>query len=558
MEIPYTVKARPDTGLWNAKIGIWLFLASEVMLFGGLFSGYVFLRLGSGADPNYFWPTGSLEVLPGMINTFVLIASSVFVVVAWVQLKLRNWSGYTFWMTLVVLCSLAFMGIKSYEYYGKFTHYGIRLKDNSYIAGHHIDNSQKMAEIKSVDLDLIKGNLGFLKYVSSEEKDNLTFSYEVKLGGLVPGEEMVPSTPNGDLNETIKASDEVNSALAEVNQLLGKTGAAVEAQSGVRLSMGVLKDLKKGVDESLREVHDARMEMNEEVNKLIREHNAALAAAKKQAANARQKTEEDQKILDEKFVTLVPVFSWNKTLGLGTLKVFADNPFSLEVPHNRLRNATDSKLTFADFSVVHGTRDANSVYLHVEHLDKLDLRSVAKPEDSAVFNYIAEKAINVWGEDTHGDAGNGEGKTEYGGAGADDGKAKTKTTEELWKKFDKNSREVTKKAAEKGKEPDLKKKLTMKIYKEDHVGASIPYEEIKIYSNYAPKQNTFYAIYFLLTGLHGLHVVAGAIVLTYFLFSRRLYEKDPEHLANRVEVGGLFWHFVDLVWIFLFPVLYLM
>ena len=47
MDIPYTVTARPDTGLWNAKVGIWLFLASEVMLFGGLFSSYIFLRLGA-------------------------------------------------------------------------------------------------------------------------------------------------------------------------------------------------------------------------------------------------------------------------------------------------------------------------------------------------------------------------------------------------------------------------------------------------------------------------------------------------------------------------------
>jgi len=45
MEIPYTISTRPDTGLWNAKIGIWLFLASEVMLFGGLFSAYIFLRI---------------------------------------------------------------------------------------------------------------------------------------------------------------------------------------------------------------------------------------------------------------------------------------------------------------------------------------------------------------------------------------------------------------------------------------------------------------------------------------------------------------------------------
>ena len=41
MEIPYTVQNRPDTGIYNAKLGIWLFLASEVMLFGGLFSASV-------------------------------------------------------------------------------------------------------------------------------------------------------------------------------------------------------------------------------------------------------------------------------------------------------------------------------------------------------------------------------------------------------------------------------------------------------------------------------------------------------------------------------------
>ena len=52
--IPYTVETRPDTGLFNAKMGIWLFLASEVMLFGGLFSSYVLLRVGA-----VHWPLGS-------------------------------------------------------------------------------------------------------------------------------------------------------------------------------------------------------------------------------------------------------------------------------------------------------------------------------------------------------------------------------------------------------------------------------------------------------------------------------------------------------------------
>ncbi len=90
MEIPYTTTSRPDTGLWNAKIGIWLFLASEVMLFGGLFSAYIFLRLD--APPGH-WPRGLLNVPVGTMNTAVLIASSVTVVLAWAALKMRQFAN---------------------------------------------------------------------------------------------------------------------------------------------------------------------------------------------------------------------------------------------------------------------------------------------------------------------------------------------------------------------------------------------------------------------------------------------------------------------------------
>ena len=86
----------------------------------------------------------------------------------------------------------------------------------------------------------------------------------------------------------------------------------------------------------------------------------------------------------------------------------------------------------------------------------------------------------------------------------------------------------------------------------------IPRDDIARVSNHGPQYGTYYAIYFTMTGLHGLHVIGGAIVLTYFLlFGKKLFLKNPEHMANRVEVGGLFWHFVDLVWIFLFPIMYL-
>ena len=76
---------------------------------------------------------------------------------------------------------------------------------------------------------------------------------------------------------------------------------------------------------------------------------------------------------------------------------------------------------------------------------------------------------------------------------------------------------------------------------------------------FTPQDTAVGSIFFSLTGLHGLHVLGGALVLAYFAFvGTDLWRTNPEQFTNRIEVGGLFWHFVDLVWIFLFPVVYLL
>jgi cytochrome c oxidase subunit III len=72
-------------------------------------------------------------------------------------------------------------------------------------------------------------------------------------------------------------------------------------------------------------------------------------------------------------------------------------------------------------------------------------------------------------------------------------------------------------------------------------------------TNYGPWKNNFFACYFTLTGIHGLHVVAGMIPLTILLLQGLRGRMFPGHTEN----VGLYWHFVDLVWIFLFPLLYL-
>ena len=290
MEIPYTVTARPDTGLWNAKVGIWLFLASEVMLFGGLFSAYIFLRLD--AEPGY-WPHGLLNVPIGTMNTAILIASSVTVVLAWASLKMRQFTRYMIYMGITILCGVVFLFVKLYfEWPQKFEHFG--------------------AYIKPSALEKYEPYLGN-KHLLSE--------------GLPPRVEITGHLHNHE-------------ALGDAK----------------------IKDYEVGLDMVYTDPTNPKM----------------------------------------------------------------DRPHFLFVPPTE----------------------------KLARIDKADVE-----------------------------------------------------------------------------------RATM----------------------FLPTHSTYFATYFTITGLHGLHVLGGVIVFAYmFLFGAKIYRQNPEHLANRVEVAGLFWHFVDLVWIFVFPLFYLL
>jgi cytochrome c oxidase subunit 3 len=119
MDIPYTIEARSDTGLTNPKLGIWLFLASEVMLFGSLFSSYLLLRMGAES-----WPVQSeiLNVPLATLNTIILISSSVTMVLSWAALKMNDFAKYKLYMGLTFLAGVAFLVVKAFEYGAKFAH----------------------------------------------------------------------------------------------------------------------------------------------------------------------------------------------------------------------------------------------------------------------------------------------------------------------------------------------------------------------------------------------------------------------------------------------------
>ena len=74
----------------------------------------------------------------------------------------------------------------------------------------------------------------------------------------------------------------------------------------------------------------------------------------------------------------------------------------------------------------------------------------------------------------------------------------------------------------------------------------------EIEQGYTVTANMFWSFYYCAAGLHGLHVIAGAIMMAIVSFRARAGKE-----LQQVELVGLYWHFVDLVWIFLFPLLYI-
>lgn len=304
MEIPFTSKPRPDTGIYNSKVGIWLFLASEVMLFGALFSAYILLRVGA---PEGTWVHGLLNIPIGTFNTAVLITSSVTVVLGWASLQVGNFGRYKIYQAITILCALAFLGIKSYEYREKFLHHEVWLNHKIKVKHGH----------EEVETDRIIGHL--------EYKGHHQYFWNTK---------RLKGTPE----EKDKDGKVIKAAVPPV--------------------------------ESFKMIPDA--------------------------------------------------FHYTMT--------------PKDLAHARKESAG-----------------------------------------------VAHEEIEIKASD------------------------------------------------------------------------------VKRLSAFVPSHSTYFAIYFTLTGLHGLHVLGGAIVIFYIWGpGAKMWKTDPQRYMNRVEVSGLFWHFVDLVWIFLFPVIYLL
>ena len=109
----------PATGIPSGKLGLWLFLASEVMFFTGLLGTYIVLRAGLGSWPH---PSEELNVQAAALNTFILLSSSMTMALSVAAVHRTDPAKLRLFLLATILLGLAFMGVKRYEYSQKFAH----------------------------------------------------------------------------------------------------------------------------------------------------------------------------------------------------------------------------------------------------------------------------------------------------------------------------------------------------------------------------------------------------------------------------------------------------
>ena len=107
------------TGIPTAKLGMWLFLVSEIMLFTGLLGAYIVLRAGLAHWPA---PGENLKISLAALNTFVLLTSSMTMVLGVAAVEKQDTARVRLFLAATILLGMVFLGVKGIEYSEKFHH----------------------------------------------------------------------------------------------------------------------------------------------------------------------------------------------------------------------------------------------------------------------------------------------------------------------------------------------------------------------------------------------------------------------------------------------------
>jgi len=424
-----TLQYQPALPIGRGKLCLWLFLSTEIMFFAGLIATYIVLRFGA---PPGTWPVPHdvhLAEWIGATNTFVLICSSVTIVLALEASKQDRAGLAKFWMLMTFLLGSVFLGIKAYEYQQKFAHGIFPMKPHSRI-------------YEKPDLYYVQG----VRLKLAEQRDHLT----ARQGQLQQEGKSLSKSEEEDLTV-------LNDLLANLVQWTELRVARDKDTQELLAQRLAIDKMAKAIYPHWRhgpEGDEAKELYVDSLDNERRQINHDLGEVAKQLQEAQQ-----QKADLEKQATPLPKAAETSSVTAATFVALQNQPGASPATDAEQKSKTLAELGRVQERIDTLTTDQNRMNGRLGMIDHL--KNVV--DDGLVHEY----------EHLH---------------------------------------------------------LPMVI----------------------PSGNMWASTYFLLTGFHALHVLVGLIAFVLVL----LYTLD--HTKSHIlENTGLYWHFVDLVWIFLFPLLYL-
>ncbi|HMC11458.1 MAG TPA: cytochrome c oxidase subunit 3 [Pirellulaceae bacterium] len=431
---------QPALPIGRGKLCLWLFLSTEIMFFAGLIGTYIVLRFGA---PPGTWPAPHdvhLQEYVGAFNTFVLICSSVTIVLA-LEASKQNQAGLSkFWMVLTFLLGSVFLGVKGYEYNEKFKHGIYPAKPHS-----RIYEKPDLYYVQGVKLSLAKRRDSLAAHQGKLQQD----------GKSLPEE---------------KAND-----LVVLNNLLTNLVQWTE-----------------------------------------------LKAAREEDTLARKLA------MDKMAKAIYP--HWHQ----GKEGDEAKELYEASLVDEERQISRDLAALTTDLQKAQADKQARQA--EVEALEKQS-KPPEKTTDASPANLSALQVAAIQNQP------------------ASEGSSPASATERKTKVLAEMGRLDERIAALDAEQKRMNGRLELlKELKDEHVtkdGLAHKYEHLRL-PMVIPSGNMWASTYFLLTGFHAIHVLVGLIAFVLVL----MYKLD--HTKSHIlENTGLYWHFVDLVWIFLFPLLYL-
>lgn len=560
---------QPALPIPNGKLCLWLFLSTEIMFFAGLIGTYIVLRFGA---PTNTWPLPHdvhLVEAIGAFNTFVLICSSVSIVLALEAAKSNRAALAKTWMVVTLALGSVFLGVKMYEYSGKFSHGIYPAKPRSLI--------WERADLNYVSA--VRQRLAAVRAgLDADNQKQTALPEEIKAF-----EERI-AVAEGEKDSPI--DKEIN------DQLERRKAIPAEETEAKKIEDAAERDGK------LKELADERATIDKTVSTLRKER-ADIPVKLRQAKAELERLTESKEERERRFAIaddlLVNAAQWAERTAagspygeraadpaakplhqVGAMEVLAANIYRTsltpQIDDYLKQEEADIKRELTTLTSKLGDlqkeRPASEQLIEQQNKDKTPIEAELTKAQEDLAAAQKKKADAEEGSDTKELDAQIEQLTKDVAALTDQLKPYTDKVTEVSQRIvsidDELAQADARKVVLEGRLAIIPKLLPGGAYHAPHsehegeagghgheVGLNATESWLRLPMK-IPSGNMWASTYFLMTGFHAIHVLVGL-----FVFALALPMRLDAKRAGFLENTGLYWHFVDLVWIFLFPILYL-